>query len=293
MEENQAQFQIPILLDEKIFYQITNIPNTTTIKIEFIKRSFGSDNNYLSIMVKDNQTSSTKQIRIFDIFFSNILNQNGLNQNLIMLSIMDTYSNIKYNFDNLPSGLKILKLNVNQPLNNLPTGLKILDIVDTYTHELDNLPSSLEILQLKHYTKSLDNLPSSLIKLYVCAPYKNKILNLPWGLNSFAFADETNCNINLPPNIKSVWYYLDNNKLRRNLLKINPKVIYEDIKYFDSNNSYIDEENELLGLKNHITFDENIIQNYDESDDESDCDDNDNAKEFDSNKVLIYEKNLY
>jgi hypothetical protein len=97
-----------------------------------------------------------------------------------------------------------------------------------------NIPSSLKILFLKCYSYSnhLDDLPSSLESLIILCDYLCPIKNLPIGLKNFAFADRSNSKLNLPTNIKNVWFDESNNKLRRLMLKINPKVCYNDINSY-------------------------------------------------------------
>jgi hypothetical protein len=165
-----------------------------------------------------------------------------------------------YHLDNLPNGLEKLKINnIDLEMNNLPTSLYFLEICGVYTKNLDNLPSSLKILVLQYYNKNIDNLPSSLETLVILCEYSLPIKNLPFGLKNFVFIDDSNSNLFLPPNIQNVWFNDSNNKLRRKLLKINPKVCYNnyvekksppDIELFNkenfkSNKNYHDDLQEV------------------------------------------------
>ena len=176
-----------------------------------------------------------------------------------------TVNKFLYHLDNLPNGLEKLKINnIDLEMNNLPTNLYFLEISGTYTKNIDNLPSSLKILILQDYNKNLDNLPSSLETLVILCKYSLPIKNLPFGLKNLVFIDGSNSNLNLPPNIQNVWFDDSNNKLRRKLLKINPKVCYNihvqktcpsDIELFNTEN-----------FKSNKKYDDNDFQEESEND---------------------------
>jgi len=134
--------------------------------------------------------------------------------------------------DNLPNDLKKLKLsNINSKLENLPSSLEVLELLGVCNSCLDYLPSSLKTLIIQsNYRGNLDNLPS-LKNLFLLSEYTNNLKNLPSGLKFLHINSQANIEIKLPQKIECVKYPEDNNWLRRKLLKLYPKVIYNDSNY--------------------------------------------------------------
>ena len=95
------------------------------------------------------------------------------NKNFVKLIVYDGGTNNHIDFlDNLPSGIKYLKIE-----HNLVTK-------KTLYSKLDNLPSSIETLILpKDYQNELNNLPSSI---------KNLIFNIRFSVSSFYFIEKIN-----------------------------------------------------------------------------------------------------
>lgn len=194
--------------------------------------------------------------------------------------------------NNLPNGLKKLKLENfygsqlgNLPLGNLPLGLEVLELVGNCGDFcLDYLPSSLKTLVIQsNYTHSLDDLPIGLENLLIHSNYAKNLVNLPNGLKFIQIYTDSQINIKLPPSVKYVNYYEDNNWLRRFFNKSYPKVIYNDTSTY----SY----NMLQYHDKYIFTDGNLDKNGD-SDDSGDSSDSDNYDNYDDNfnfdKVLIY-----
>lgn len=220
-------------IGNSLFKILVNNSDIKVYQISIHGKKLNYDKPYSILYYSDhNLIDNNTEVTIQNINPGDLI-KNELPSYLTKLLISVECNMSKYSFDlnNLPCELKKLKINnINLELNNLPTSLHFLEIKGNYTKKLDNLPSSLKVLILERYSKNLDDLPSSLESLIILNKYSNQIKNLPYGLKNFVFADEDNYNINLPPNIKNVWFDDSNNALRRKLLKINPKVCYNDLK---------------------------------------------------------------
>lgn len=116
--------------------------------------------------------------------------------------------------NNLPIDLRVLKFDISSDfinsLDNLPNGLKILRIGYNYNLELDNLPNSLVYLEIiGKFNKSLNNLPDSIEILLLDVKINEKIEKLPTNLDYvyFALTFNNQNQIFFPPNIKTIQFH--------------------------------------------------------------------------------------
>lgn len=268
-------------ISENLFNILTNDSNNQVHKIDVNICNFKLSNAKLYYpnknKINDYIIVTLENIDVYEII------KKYLPSNLKKLYIKNYCTNFYgFNLDNLPIGLEKLKLSdVDLRTDNLPTGLYFLEILGKYTQNLDNLPCSLKILILENYAKNLDNIPSSLESLVILCKYSLPIKNLPIGLKNFVFIDCINSDINLPSNIQNVWFDESNNKLRRRLIKINPKVCY-----FDHKKSFWYTDIEIF---DNIVISVNNDKDY-ESDnyDSDDSDDYDDSDDFDDSNYLNY-----
>ena len=274
-------------IGDSLFELLTNNQEIKVYQIELFDFNCSyNKKSYVKLFYKNfNKYFNTTSVIIDTINLDEII-KNKLPSNLQNLLIIREYSlsNYSYNLDNLPVELKKLKIvNINLQMDNLPTNLYFLEINGEYNKNLDNLPSSLKVLILQKYFKNLDDLPSSLESLSILCDYSLPIKNLPFGLKNFVFKDDSNSNLNLPPNIQIVWFDDSNNKLRRKLLKINPKVCYNDINSIPIDIEIFDDiikENKLDNI-------DDVLENSDSDDsDEYDSDEYNDGDNFNHNVII-------
>ena len=216
------------MVKQKDYFQIsfTDYNNSITAHIsdsklqdKFLKfLQSENDNDYLvELWETENLDKISQLVFATRISFHDIINteKNIDLTNFVRLKKIDFYSNnLLFNrtilpdnlfeiefgsafiakLDNLPNGLKILKLNFshnfNFVLDNLPSGLEELYLSSSYSQPLDFLPNGLKILYFncnKTYNYNFDNLPNSITKMYVSQYFIDKINNLPSNLEMIDF----------------------------------------------------------------------------------------------------------
>lgn len=211
-------FQTLVKSDKWNFDEIQIFDNSGTIKLTIQNKTIESD-------------FSNIEIKFINV--NQILNSD-LPSNTRKLLIDKKYPDDKISIlNNLPNELKKLKLvNIDAKLDNLPCGLEVLELHGRISHSLDYLPESLKTLILYKYDGKLNDLPSGLENLFLMNEYYGNLHNLPSGLKFIhLYAPPHIPNIKLPQNIKCVNFTDDNNELRRKLIKLYPKVSYNDENY--------------------------------------------------------------
>ncbi len=275
-------------LSQHIFSNLVGIPDVIWHRITINHMSNSKKGElFIKFKSKEKKNNDESIIKMSQINVVEIL-QGNLPQELKQLYICSNFSLSKYqyNLDNLSSGLEILNLsNINVQLDNLPNGLKILEINGIYDKDLNCLPSSLILLKLQsNYNRNIDNLPFGLKHLIILSSFTKPLKNLPENLVSLFFMDPDNYLVSLPKNIKYVNFNNDNDKLRKKLIKSNPKVIYNSITQDEIKELIYDELNILQ--KNKVDYDSD---NSDDSNNSNDSIDSNNSNDsIGSNEIRDY-----